>query len=64
VSQTPTFSCSICSESSTDICVSCTKDTCPNHFCLRCHCCSDCCACEVPLETTEASGPESGDSPA
>lgn len=44
------FSCSICEEESTRICVSCTKDTCANHLCERCHCCSDCCECEVPLD--------------
>lgn len=44
------FSCSICEEESTRICVSCTKDTCRNHLCEKCSRCSDCCACEVPLE--------------
>jgi hypothetical protein len=47
--ETATFVCSICGESSTDICVYCTKDTCANHRCLRCLRCSDCCECEVPL---------------
>jgi hypothetical protein len=27
------FSCSICGEPSTEICVYCTKDACPNHLC-------------------------------
>jgi hypothetical protein len=53
---TSTFACSICGEPSTQICVFCTKDTCPNHLCLRCSRCSDCCECEVPLE--EAAPPE------
>jgi hypothetical protein len=44
-----TFTCSICGESSTDICVACTKDTCANHLCERCKRCSDCCVCEVRL---------------
>ena len=44
------FQCSICEESSTRICVSCTKDTCRNHLCDKCGSCSDCCACEVRLE--------------
>ena len=46
-----TFTCSICGDSSTDICVYCTKDACPNHLCRRCLRCSDCCECEVPLES-------------
>lgn len=50
-----TFVCSICGETSTDICVYCTKDTCTNHRCLRCLRCSDCCECEVPLT---AGGPD------
>ncbi len=44
-----TFTCSICGESSQEICVYCTKDTCENHLCQRCHRCSDCCVCESPL---------------
>jgi hypothetical protein len=44
------FVCSICEEESNRICVLCTKDTCSNHLCERCGCCSDCCACEVPLD--------------
>src|SRR5579884_607958 len=46
---TLTFTCSICGEASTDICVYCTKDACRNHRCIRCKRCSDCCECEVPL---------------
>ena len=45
------FTCSICEEESTRICVRCTKDTCANHLCEKCGCCSDCCECEIPLET-------------
>ena len=41
-----TFTCSICGESSHDICEYCTKDTCENHICSRCRRCSDCCECE------------------
>jgi hypothetical protein len=44
-----TFSCSICGETSHEICVFCTKDTCQNHMCERCHRCSDCCICETPI---------------
>jgi hypothetical protein len=44
------FFCSICGEESTRICERCTKDTCSNHLCDRCHKCSDCCECEVFLE--------------
>lgn len=47
--ETATFTCSICSEPSTAICVDCTKDACDNHRCERCHRCSDCCECDVPL---------------
>jgi hypothetical protein len=43
------FVCSICEEESTRICVLCTKDTCSNHLCEKCGCCSDCCDCEIPL---------------
>jgi hypothetical protein len=43
------FTCSICEEESTRICVRCTKDACNNHLCERCHRCSDCCECEVAL---------------
>lgn len=40
------FVCSICDEASTQICVFCTKDCCPNHRCERCERCSDCCDCD------------------
>jgi hypothetical protein len=43
------FSCSICGEESTRICVRCTKDSCDNHLCEKCRKCSDCCECEVAL---------------
>jgi hypothetical protein len=43
------FSCSICAEESTRICVRCTKDACNNHICDKCGRCSDCCECEVTL---------------
>ena len=43
------FTCSICGESSEEICVYCTKDTCRNHLCQRCKRCSDCCVCESPI---------------
>lgn len=46
------FACSICNEPSSEICHSCTKDTCQNHLCARCQRCSDCCSCEVPLDET------------
>ena len=45
------FSCSICGEESTRICARCTKDACSNHICDKCLKCSDCCECEVTLET-------------
>ncbi len=44
------FACSICEQESTKICAFCTKDSCDNHLCPRCGCCSDCCECEVPLD--------------
>jgi transcription elongation factor Elf1 len=44
------FTCSICGEESTRICVRCTKDACANHLCDKCGRCSDCCECEVALE--------------
>jgi hypothetical protein len=47
------FTCSICGESSRDICVLCTKDACANHRCERCKRCSDCCECDVPLSAAE-----------
>ena len=43
------FTCSICGEESTRICVRCTKDACDNHLCEKCRKCSDCCECEVAL---------------
>jgi hypothetical protein len=43
------FTCSICGEESTRICVRCTKDACNNHICEKCLRCSDCCECEVAL---------------
>ena len=49
MTETATFTCSICSEPSHNICVRCTKDACSNHQCARCKACSDCCECEVPL---------------
>jgi len=47
------FFCTICEEESTRICVTCTKDTCGNHLCDKCGCCSDCCSCEVSLDPQE-----------
>jgi hypothetical protein len=47
------FTCSICEEESTHICVACTKDSCDNHLCERCSRCSDCCGCEVRLNEAE-----------
>jgi len=55
-----TFSCSICDEPSTRICVYCTKDACHNHLCWRCRRCSDCCECEQPLEEPEEEEPLPG----
>ena len=51
------FSCSICGEPSTHICVYCTKDACHNHLCGRCHRCSDCCQCDLPLDEPEDDDP-------
>jgi hypothetical protein len=52
------FTCSICGEESTRICVRCTKDACENHLCEKCGRCSDCCECEVALvERAAASEP-------
>jgi hypothetical protein len=51
-----TFTCSICSETSRDICVYCTKDACSNHLCERCRRCSDCCQCEVALRELHEEG--------
>ncbi len=47
-----TFTCSICGEASRAICVFCTKDACSNHVCQRCHRCSDCCACDMPVTSS------------
>jgi len=52
VTEAHVFACSICGDASTEICVWCTKDACPNHLCRKCRRCSDCCLCEDP----EASG--------
>lgn len=52
-----TFSCTICGDPSTQICEYCTKDTCPNHLCSKCLRCSDCCECEVPLDTVSDQPP-------
>jgi hypothetical protein len=49
-----TFQCSICGDSSTKLCLYCTKDACDNHLCERCHYCSDCCLCDLPARTPEA----------
>jgi hypothetical protein len=49
------FTCSICEEESTRICVACTKDSCDNHLCEKCKRCSDCCGCEVTLVERELS---------
>src|SRR5436309_2468596 len=51
------FACSICEEESTRICVICTKDTCSNHLCEKCGCCSDCCECDIPLSEPLAGAP-------
>jgi hypothetical protein len=53
VNEPRTFSCSICGDTSTGICVYCTKDTCVNHLCRKCARCSDCCECEVPLDAVQ-----------
>jgi hypothetical protein len=51
--KTMPFYCTICEEESTRICVACTKDTCGNHLCEKCGCCSDCCNCELALRSNE-----------
>jgi hypothetical protein len=56
-----TFSCSICGEASTQICVWCTKDACANHLCEKCHRCSDCCSCEEPLAISDHVPEQDGD---
>ncbi len=48
------FTCNICEETSTDICIACTKDSCANHLCEKCARCSDCCGCEVALIEPES----------
>ena len=58
-----TFTCSICGEPSTEICISCTKDSCRNHRCQRCKRCSDCCECEVPLSEMEPETAEAAAEP-
>jgi len=50
------YQCYICGDPSARICVYCTKDACENHICEKCARCSDCCACEVPLDEL-ADGP-------
>ena len=47
------FTCTICEEESTRICVVCTKDTCANHLCDKCARCSDCCTCGLALDEPE-----------
>jgi hypothetical protein len=47
------FTCTICEEESTRICIACTKDTCGNHLCEKCRRCSDCCDCELRLDVSE-----------
>jgi hypothetical protein len=49
------FQCSICGDTSTKLCVYCTKDACNNHLCDRCHRCSDCCLCDLPANAPEIS---------
>ena len=56
--ETAIFTCSICSEPSSQICVYCTKDVCGNHRCERCKRCSDCCGCDVPLSAAEPEPPQ------
>jgi hypothetical protein len=53
------FTCSICAEESTRICVRCTKDACDNHLCEKCGRCSDCCECEVVLDDSPHASPAS-----
>ena|SRR5690349_16654362 len=47
------FTCCICGEPSSKICVYCTCDSCANHLCEKCGRCSDCCACEARLRSDE-----------
>ena len=51
-----TFHCSICDETSTEICTWCTKDACGLHLCQKCKRCSDCCQCDVPLDKLDKKG--------
>jgi hypothetical protein len=53
------FSCSICGEPSSSICVYCTHDACGNHLCEKCGRCSDCCACAARVQTETKSDPHS-----
>lgn len=50
------FICSICGDPSREICVYCTNDACANHLCERCHRCSDCCACDMPVFSQQVNG--------
>ncbi len=43
----PVFSCYICKQASTGICVHCTRDACDMHLCERCRRCTDCCVCHL-----------------
>jgi hypothetical protein len=54
------YACSICLEGSHLLCAWCAKDACDDHYCTRCHRCSDCCQCGVPLEAT-AEGETAGE---
>ncbi len=59
MSETTSFSCYICGEPSSRICLFCTKDACNNHLCEKCGRCSDCCVCDVHgTETAPAQGHE------
>ncbi len=51
VTPATTFACHICGEPSSQICRYCAKDACENHLCPKCFRCSDCCTCEVPLDS-------------
>jgi hypothetical protein len=68
VTNTLTFTCTICGEPSTAICAYCTKDACGNHLCERCGRCSDCCECEIrldaPVEATRNGAPTLAAEPA
>lgn len=60
MSEAAAFSCSICGEPSTGICVYCTKDACANHICGKCGRCSDCCECEIPLDASDSTAGQEG----